>query len=108
MISPNTTTQVFIGNSLSLYCIPSFGPFTISWSFNNLPLAELNECSNNTMGPCLLPSDILENNSHFLLIGAASTADSGTYTCSLVVEEEVINSRHFNVTIVPSMLLLLV
>ena len=96
---------MYVGNPLLLSCVPSAGNFITSWQHNGVKIPGY-DCENsqkrNAQLSCLSPSPY---HTH-LRLPAAFSGDSGIYTCSLLLDNEVILSKQINVSVITGMLLI--
>lgn len=96
---------MYVGNPLLLSCVPSAGNFVISWQHNGVKIPGI-DCENiqkrNALLSCLYPSPY---HTH-LRLAAAFPGDSGIYTCSLLLDNEVILSKQINVSVITGVLLI--
>ena len=77
------------GNTVTLSCIPSVIETVLSWTHNG---TNVNEDKDTTFSPL--------NLNHNLILDNTDVDDSGQYTCSAVLDDEIVE-QNINVTVVP-------
>lgn len=91
--------NAFVGDYLSFSCRPSQGNFVIKWQHNGRPITAGACNRENIIEACFYP----EQYNYIFRLRGVTLDDSGKYTCSLLVDNEVILSQQINVTITEGM-----
>lgn len=99
LLHSSVAINAFVGDSLSLRCLPSQGNFVIKWQHNGRTITAGVCDIRNIIDRCFYP----EQYNYIFLLRGVTLDDSGQYTCSLLVDNEVILSQQINVTITEGM-----
>lgn len=86
IITSVSSDQVYVGDYVSLSCIPSQGQFLISWAFNDTIL----NCDDSTL--CSMGA-------YGTTLNLFNVQHTGSYTCSLIVGSQIILSETITVTV---------
>ncbi len=97
LLPSHSEQTVYIGQPLALSCTPSEGDFVISWQHNGItiPGIPIDSRRNAILSSILSPFPY----NYDLFLPSSLVDDAGIYTCSLLVQDEVIITHSINVTI---------